>query len=147
MFKGKKGVIQRCAQTCTRGSEIYGFHWRRNSGDQWAWVIICVRSEREARSRPHLLELMANGHKQRVSTFEQGGDCVLKYHDRFCVPRVDGLKGRIMEKAHSCRYSIHLGSSNMYRDSREVYWWEGIKKGIVELVSEFPKCQQVKLEH
>uniref|UniRef100_M1ABZ2 Gag-pol protein n=1 Tax=Solanum tuberosum TaxID=4113 RepID=M1ABZ2_SOLTU len=53
--------------------------------------------------------------------FEQWGDGVLRYQGRFCVPRVDELQERIMEEAHSSRYSIHPGSTNMYRDLREVY--------------------------
>ena len=34
----------------------------------------------------------------------------------------------------------------MYRDLREVYWWEGMKKDIVEFVSQCLNSQQVKVE-
>ena len=61
--------------------------------------------------------------------------------------RVDGLQERVMEKTHSPNYSIHLGSTKMYRDMREVNWWEGIKKGIAEFVAKCPNCQQVNVEH
>ena len=96
---------------------------------------------------PILLELKANVHKQKVMAFEQGGDGVLRYQGRLCVPRVDELQERIMEEAHSSRYSIHPGSTKMYRDLREVYWWSNMKKGIVEFVAKCPNCQQVKVEH
>ena len=43
------------------------------------------------------LYLKANFHKQRVMTFEQGEDGLLKYQGRWCVPRVDGLQEWIME--------------------------------------------------
>ena len=46
-----------------------------------------------------LLELKANFQKQRLLSFEQGGD--LRYQGRLCVPMVDGLKERLMEEAHS----------------------------------------------
>ncbi|WMV41752.1 hypothetical protein MTR67_035137 [Solanum verrucosum] len=39
---------------------------------------------------------------------------------------VDGLQERIMEEAQCSRYSIHLGSTKMYRDLREVYWWSSM---------------------
>ncbi|WMV31865.1 hypothetical protein MTR67_025250 [Solanum verrucosum] len=52
-----------------------------------------------------------------------------------------------MDEAHSSRYSIHPGSTKMYRDLREVYWWNGMKKGIAEFVAKCPNCQQVKVEH
>ena len=67
------------------------------------------------------LELKASVHKQKEMAFEQGGDGVLRYQGRLCVPRVDELQERIMEEAHSSRYSIHPGSTKMYRDLREVY--------------------------
>ncbi|KAH0711565.1 hypothetical protein KY289_007524 [Solanum tuberosum] len=96
---------------------------------------------------PILLELKANVQKQRVLAFEQGGDGALRYQGRLCVPMVGRLQEKIMEEAHSSRYSIHPGSTKMYRDLREVYWWNGMKKGIAEFVAKCPNCQQVKVEH
>ncbi|KAH0636415.1 hypothetical protein KY290_036860 [Solanum tuberosum] len=54
-----------------------------------------------------LARLGANVHKQKVMAFAQGGDGILRYQGRVCVPRVDELQERIMEEAHSSRYSIH----------------------------------------
>ncbi|KAH0670582.1 hypothetical protein KY290_025996 [Solanum tuberosum] len=96
---------------------------------------------------PIFLDLKANVQKQRVLAFDQGGDGVLKYQGRLCVPMVDELQERIMEEAHSSRYCIHPGSTKMYRDLREVYWWNGMKKDIAEFVTKCPNCQQVKVEH
>ena len=79
--------------------------------------------------------------------FEQGGDGVLRYQGRLCVPRVNELQERIMEEDHSSRYSIHSGSTKMYRDLRVVYWWNSMNKGIAEFVGKCPNCQQVKVEH
>ena len=70
---------------------------------------------------PILLDLKENIHKERVLSFEQGGDGVLKYHGRLCVSMVDGLQERIIEEAHCSRHSIHPGSIKMYCDLREVY--------------------------
>ncbi|KAH0728078.1 hypothetical protein KY284_003943 [Solanum tuberosum] len=96
---------------------------------------------------PILLELKANVQKQQVLAFEQGGDGVLKFQGRLCVPMVDGLKERIVKETHSSRYSIHSGSTKMYHDLREVYWWNCMKKAIVEFLNKCPNCQQVKVEH
>ena len=54
---------------------------------------------------------------------------------------------RIMEDAHSSIYSIYLGSTKMYLNLREVYWWEGMKKDIDEFVAKCSNLQQVKVEH
>ncbi|WMV58451.1 hypothetical protein MTR67_051836 [Solanum verrucosum] len=40
---------------------------------------------------------------------------------------VDELQNKIMEEAHSSRYSIYPSSIKMYRDLRHVYWWSSIK--------------------
>ncbi|MCQ7842166.1 hypothetical protein NP236_23545, partial [Salmonella enterica] len=96
---------------------------------------------------PILLELKANVHKQKVIAFEQGEDGVLRYQGRLCVPKVNELQERIMEEAHCSRYSIHPGATKMYRDLREVYWWNGMKRDIADFVAKCPNCQQVKVEH
>lgn len=52
-----------------------------------------------------------------------------------------------MEKAHHSCYSIHPGSTKMYHDIREIYWWNRMKKDVAEFVAQCPNCQQVKVEH
>ena len=59
----------------------------------------------------------------------------------------DGLQERIMEEANSSRYSIDTSSTKMYRDLREVFWWNNIKKGFAEFVAKCPNCKKVKVEH
>ena len=49
-------------------------------------------------------------------SFALGGDDILRYQDRLCVPDVDDLLARIIEEAHGTKYSIHPGSSQMYHD-------------------------------
>jgi len=95
---------------------------------------------------PIFLELKANVHKQKVMTFEQGRDRVLRYQGRLYVPKMDELQERIMVEAHSSRYSIHLGSIKMYYDLREIYW-SGMKKCIAKFVAKCSNFQQVKVEH
>ena len=88
----------------------------------------CERVKQKKVQDPIFLDLKANVHKQRVLDFEQREDGVLKHQGRLAVPRVDGLQEKIMEKDHISIYSIHSGSTNMYREWREVYWWERMKK-------------------
>jgi hypothetical protein len=35
----------------------------------------------------------------------------------------------------------------MYKDLKENYWWEGMKRDVAEFVSKCLICQQVKAEH
>ena len=52
-----------------------------------------------------------------------------------------------MIEAHFSRYSIHPGSTKMYQDLKNMYWWNDMKKSIAEFVAECPNCQRVKVEH
>ncbi|WMV55121.1 hypothetical protein MTR67_048506, partial [Solanum verrucosum] len=45
------------------------------------------------------------------------------------------------------KYSIHPRDTKIYRDLREVYRWNGMKKNIVEFVAKCPNYRQVKVEH
>ena len=108
-------------------------------------LVVEVMEKQE--SDPISLELKGAVNNQRVEVFSQGGDGVLRYQGRLCVPNVGELRQHILAEAHNSRYSIHPGSTKMYRDLREVYWWNGMKMDIADFVSKCPNCQQVKVEH
>ena len=57
-------------------------------------------------------------------------DGVLRFVNRLCVPNDFALKKEIMEEAHRTPYSVHLGSTKMYRDIQETYWWNNMKREI-----------------
>ena len=63
------------------------------------------------------------------------------------VPENKTLKGDILKEAEESRFATHPRSTKMYRDLREYYWWPNKKKEIVEYVSRYGICQQVKIEH
>ena len=94
-----------------------------------------------------LLELKGAVNNQIVEVFSQRGDGILHYQGRLCVPDVGELRQHILTEDHNSRYSINPGATNMYHDLREVYWWNGMKRDIEDFVSNFPNCQQVKVEY
>ena len=57
------------------------------------------------------------------------------------------MRGNVLKESHGYRYSIHPGAIRMYRDLREIYWWDGLKRYIAEFVAKSPNFQQVKVEH
>ena len=57
------------------------------------------------------------------------------------------LKGEVLKKAHETKLVIHPGSTKMYRDLKESYWWPKMKREIAEYVAKCAICQQVKVEH
>ncbi|WMV54497.1 hypothetical protein MTR67_047882 [Solanum verrucosum] len=94
-----------------------------------------------------LVELNEVVLQKSVEPFSQGRDSVLRYQGRLCVSNVDDLREQILSEAHSSRYSIHPGSTKMYHDLREVYWWDEMKKNIAKFLAKCPNCQHVKVEH
>ena len=52
-----------------------------------------------------------------------------------------------MIEAHNSRYSVQLGSTKMYHNLKEVYWWNDMKRNVVNFLARCLNCQQVKAEH
>jgi hypothetical protein len=63
------------------------------------------------------------------------------------VPNLKHLKELILREAHDSTYSIHPGSTKMYKDLKTQSWWYGMKRDIAEYVSLCDTCQRVKAEH
>ncbi|XP_070004643.1 uncharacterized protein [Nicotiana sylvestris] len=74
-------------------------------------------------------------------------DGTVRYQGRLCVPDIDGPRKRIMAESHTSKYSVQPGSTKMYHDLREVYWWNNMKKDVAEFGAKCQNCQQVKAEH
>ncbi|VVA39240.1 PREDICTED: retrotransposon, partial [Prunus dulcis] len=70
------------------------------------------------------------------------GDGALVTGTRLCVPKNDDLKREIMEEAHCSTYTMHPGSTKMFRTLREYYSWPHMKGDITKYVSRCLICQQ-----
>ncbi|WVZ52658.1 hypothetical protein U9M48_003697 [Paspalum notatum var. saurae] len=69
-------------------------------------------------------ELLKLGKAPHFREDEQG---TLWYKNRICVPNVDSIRKLILSEAHDTAYSIHPGSTKMYYDLKERFWWYGAK--------------------
>jgi hypothetical protein len=63
------------------------------------------------------------------------------------VPEIEHLLQLILREAHDSAYSIHPGSTKMYQDLKEKYWWYGLKRDVATYVALCDVCQRVKAEH
>lgn len=68
------------------------------------------------------------------------------FRNRVSVPNNWDLRREILRQAHQTRFSIHPGSTKMYRDLKRYYHWDGVKSDVVTWVSRCPTCQVVKAE-
>ena len=66
---------------------------------------------------------------------------------KICVPEIKSIREMIVREAHDLAYSIHPGSTKMYLDLKEKYWWYGMKRHVAEYVAICDTCQNVKVEH
>ncbi|GKV11068.1 hypothetical protein SLEP1_g22354 [Rubroshorea leprosula] len=82
-----------------------------------------------------------------MQEFRISDDEILWFGDRLCVPRDHALRREIMGDAHYTSYTIHPGSTKMYRDLRSTFWWRNMKRRIARFVSQCLTCQKVKAEH
>jgi hypothetical protein len=84
----------------------------------------------------------------RVETkFQVADDGSLMMGQRLYMPNDETVKQMVLQEAHKSKFSIHPGSTKMYRDLKHFYWWPNMKREIAEYVSKCGICQQVKVEH
>jgi hypothetical protein len=63
------------------------------------------------------------------------------------MPEDKTTREAILSEAHESAYSIYPGSTKMYLDLKEKYWWYGLKRDVAEYVALYDTCQRVKAEH
>ncbi|GJT80106.1 putative nucleotidyltransferase, ribonuclease H [Tanacetum coccineum] len=89
--------------------------------------------------------LLVNLDKQ--TEFHVDSDGILWQGTKLCVPEDPALREVLMTEAHSSPFSIHPGSTKMYHDLKQHFWWSGMKRDVATFVSKCLVCQQVKIEH
>ncbi|KAA0061189.1 ty3-gypsy retrotransposon protein [Cucumis melo var. makuwa] len=93
---------------------------------------------------PYLVEkrgLVEAGQAVEFSIYFYGG---LLFERRLCVPSDSAVKTELLSEAHNSPFSMHPGSTKMYQNLKQVYWWRNMKREMVEFVSKCLVCQQVK---
>nr|GFC55756.1 retrotransposable element Tf2 [Tanacetum cinerariifolium] len=79
--------------------------------------------------------------------FRLDNDNVLWQYTRLVVPNDASLREALLIEAHSSPFSVHPGSTKMYHDLKQHFWWSGMKRDVATFVSRCLICQQVKIEH
>jgi hypothetical protein len=84
---------------------------------------------------------------RQETPFQLREDGILAMQKRVYIPEDKDLKENILREAHESRLTVHPGSTKMFKDLKEYYWWPMMKKEIAEYVAKCAICQQVKAEH
>nr|GEX03867.1 putative reverse transcriptase domain-containing protein [Tanacetum cinerariifolium] len=62
-------------------------------------------------------------------------DNMLWQDTRLVVPNDASLKEALLTEAHSSPFSVHPGSTKMYHDLKQHFWWSGMKRDVATFVS------------
>jgi hypothetical protein len=63
----------------------------------------------------------------KTSDFSEDSQGTLWLGKWICVPDLKPIKVPILREAQDLAYSIHPGSTKMYKDLKTRYWWNGMK--------------------
>ncbi|GJV16209.1 putative nucleotidyltransferase, ribonuclease H [Tanacetum coccineum] len=123
----------------------------RGSGGYWASMRIesnlMLQIKEAQRDDGELWAIVQNVEDGKHTEFSVDDDGVVWFEDRLCVPNDQALREKVMTEAHSSPFTIHPGSTKMYRDLKQYFWWNGMKQDVATFVSKCMTCQQVKIEH
>jgi hypothetical protein len=79
--------------------------------------------------------------------FHEDAEGTLWFKVRLVVPKREALKRKILDEAHTSRYSIHPGSTKMYHDLRQQFWWTRMICKTGRYVSECDTSRKVKANY
>ena len=102
------------------------------------------------RDDPNILEIISklemNIDGEEMNLYGLDRDGWLRKNGRLVVPNVNGLRDEVLRECHHSKLTIHPGGNKMYRDMRQTYYWEGMKRDVGKFISKCMNCQLVKAE-
>nr|GEX18973.1 hypothetical protein [Tanacetum cinerariifolium] len=123
----------------------------RGTNGYWACLKIkpnlILRIKEAQKEDAELWVVFQKSVEDEQTNFWVDDDGVMWFGDRFCVPSDPTLREAVLSEAHSSPFSIHLGSTKMYGDLKQHFWWNGMKQDIATYVGRYLIRQQVKIEH
>ncbi|GJU00085.1 putative nucleotidyltransferase, ribonuclease H [Tanacetum coccineum] len=109
----------------------------RGSGGYWASMRIesnlMLQIKEAQRDDGELWAIVQNVEDGKHTEFSVDDDGVVWFEDRLCVPNDQALREKVMTEAHSSPFTIHPGSTKMYRDLKQYFWWNGMKQDVATL--------------
>jgi hypothetical protein len=98
-----------------------------------------IAAQKDDEGMDHIKRRMQDG-DLKVACFCEDAEGTLWFKEWLVVPRREALKKKILDEAHMLRYSIHHGSTKMYHDLRQQFWWTRMKRETARYVSKCDTC-------
>jgi hypothetical protein len=105
-----------------------------------------IAAQKDDEGMGHIKRRMREG-DPKVTCFHEDVEGTLWFKERLVVPRREALKKKILDEARTSRYSIHPGSTKMYHDLRQQFWWTRMKHETARYVSKCDTCRKVKADY
>jgi hypothetical protein len=105
-----------------------------------------IAAQKDDEGMGHIKRRMREG-DPKVTCFREDAEGAIWFKERLVVPRREALKKKIMDEVHTLRYSIHPGSTKMYHNLRQQFWWTRMKREVACYVSKCDTCQKVKADY
>ncbi|GJT67049.1 retrotransposon protein, putative, ty3-gypsy subclass [Tanacetum coccineum] len=124
-FSGACWLYRQCldVELCVRGSGGYWASMRIESN-------LMLQIKEAQRDDGELWAIVQNVEDGKHTEFSVDDDSVVWFEDRLCVPNDQALREKVMTEAHSSPFTIHPGSTKMYRDLKQYFWWNGMKQDV-----------------
>jgi hypothetical protein len=103
-----------------------------------------IDAQRNDEGMKHIHEKMETG---KANCFRRADQGVVWFNNHIVVPKNDEIRQQILDEAHLSRYSNHSGSTKMYHDPKQHYWWTKLKIEIARYVARCDTCRRVKAIH
>jgi hypothetical protein len=103
-----------------------------------------IDAQRNDKGTKHIHEKIE---ADKANFFRKDDQGIIWFNNRIVVPKDMGLRQQILDEAHLSRYSIHPGSTKMYQDLTQHYWWTKMKIEIARYVAECDTYRRVKAVH
>jgi hypothetical protein len=103
-----------------------------------------IDTQRTDKGMKYILEKMEAG---KAICFRKDDQGVIWFKDRIVVLKNAEVHQQILDEAHLSRYSIHPGSTKMYQDLKQHYWWTKMKIEIARYVARCDTYRHVKAVH
>jgi hypothetical protein len=103
-----------------------------------------IDAQKNDEGMKHIREKIRVG---KANCFREDDQGVVWFNNRIVVPKNEGIRQQILDEAHLSRSSIHPGSTKMYQDLKQHYWWTKMKIEIARYVARCYTCKHVKDIH
>jgi hypothetical protein len=105
-----------------------------------------VTAQRNDEDIQTIKQKLAEGNP-KYTCFQKDHQDVVWFGKRLVVPVDPEIKNIILDEAHKSTFSIHPGSTKMYQDLKQNFWWSNMKVDIAKCVAECDTCHRMKASH